>query len=168
VLLTRQSTPFRFQLFDASHSLVGTLEIPDIAVATNARLDSAFPSGWSRETTLTVDRQTYTIEFEYLSRAWVNDLEYRLKHGEAVLASVIYRHRPRRAFVIETPFRAELLSRGSLFAARVQVVAEGVRLGAIFERGFSVSRRLWIDLPDTIPRPIQFFLSYLVFLRAFS
>ncbi len=168
MLLMTQPSISQFSFLDATRTQVGTLTIPDVAVATNARLKNLVPKGWSKDTQFTVDGGQYSLEFEYLNRGWVNDLEYRLKHGETLVAASTFQAKRRAKLMLEHPFQAELVNKGGLFAARFEVVADGARIGAVFERGFSVTRRLWIDLPDAVPRPVQCFVAYLVFLSAFK
>jgi hypothetical protein len=163
-----QPSIFRFLFFDSARVQIGALTVPDVAVATNSDLKGIYPNGWTKDTRLEVDGETYTLEFEYLNRDWVNDLEYRLMHEGTLVASSTYHHKPGKRLMLEQPFQAELVSKGGIFAARFELVADGASIGAVFERGFMVMRRLWIDLPDAVPRPVQCFLAYLVFLRAFK
>lgn len=163
---------FAFDFFDSTDALVGKLRWPDVAVATNARLKGPFPEFLSQKITLEIGDQAFEIEFEYLTRDWANDIEFRLRRGAERLAVASVTHpnkagAKRVAIRIEEPFNAELISKSTLLGVRYELVRDGVRLGSVYEKGFSVNRRLWIDLPDLIPAPVQFFAFFLVCNQSF-
>ena len=163
---------FAFDFFDATDAFVGALRWPDVAVATNARLKGAFPEFLSRKITLEIGSHAFEIEFEYLTRDWANDIEFRLRRGAELLAvaSVTHPKKPgakRVAIRIGQPFEAELIGKSTLLGVRYELVRDGVKLGSVYEKGFSVTRRLWIDLPEVIPAPVQFFVFFLVCNQSF-
>jgi len=165
-LVARQNSAFSFAFFDARQNRIGSLRLPDFAAATNARLKP--PAGSQQHTEITIDAQPFQIEFEYLHRAWVNDVEYRLKSGSETLASATWvKSRARAAQLsVHQPFSAELLNESTWLGLRNDLVQGDQILGSIFERGFTVSRGVWIDLPSDIPRPIQCFLFFLAYSRS--
>lgn len=78
---------FTYDLFDSENNKVGTLCWPDIAVATNARLKNPLPGMLKSNIEIQYHNQLYEITFEYLTRAWFNDIRFRLLHKETVIAS---------------------------------------------------------------------------------
>ncbi len=163
---------FAFDFFDSTDARVGALRWPDVAVATNARLKDAYPEFLGKTIELESGNQTFKIEFEYLTRDWANDIEFRLRQGAELLAVATATHPKKRgakrvSMQIEQPFKAELIAKSTFLGVRYELVRDGVRLGSVYEKGFSVNRRLWIELPDLIPAPIQFFLFFLVCNQSF-
>jgi hypothetical protein len=155
---------FAFDFFDATTAKVGSIRWPDMAVATNARLKNV-PTFLNQRLEIEVHGDKFQIEFEYLSRDWVNDIEFRLKRETETLATATVKHLrgSRGARVkIQSPFIGELVRRSTFFAVRYDLERGGAKIGAVYERGFSLTRRLWIDLPDSVPTPVQFFLFFLV------
>ena len=165
-LVAQQNSAFSFAFFDASQNTLGTLRFPDFAAATNARLKP--PGGLLQHTEITIGTQPFQIEFEYLDRAWHNDVEYRLKSGSETLASATWLKARARAaqLAIHQPFSADLHNKSTWLGIRNDLVRGDQILGSIFERGFTISRRVWIDLPSDIPLPIQCFLFLLVYSRS--
>lgn len=163
---------FAFEFFDKTDTRVGTLRWPDMAVATNARLKGAYPKSLSTKLEIEHGGERYRIEFEYLTRDWANDIEFRLRRGDELpaMATVIHPKKPgskRLELRIKEPFEAELISQSTFLGVRYELVKDGVTLGSIYEKGFSLTRRLWIDLPDAIPAPVQFFVFFLVCNQSF-
>ena len=165
-LVARQSSPFSFTFFDADQQKVGSLRFPDFAAATNARLKP--PAGIRQQTEIVIGADTLQIEFEYLDRAWINDLEYRLKRGSETLASATWvKSRARQSQLsIQQPFNADLHNKSTWLGIRNDLVQNKQIWGSIFERGFTVNRRVWIDLPSDLPLQIQCFLFFLVYSRS--
>ncbi len=161
-------TRFTYHFFDDCGAQVGALRWPDVAVATNARLKSVYPKSWNRRLVMEVGEETYDIVFEYLNRGWDNDVKFRLVQEQNVLASAdvirnksfFGRHPTLR---LDVPFEAQLVNRGGWLSLRFELQQAESMIGSIFEaRRFSLKRRITIDLPDTIERPVQFFLFFLV------
>jgi hypothetical protein len=155
---------FAFDFFDVANAKVGSIRWPDVAIATNARLKNV-PKFLYQRLEIEVHGDTFQIEFEYLNRDWVNDIEFRLKRETELLATATVKHlRGSRGARVEIqhPFTGELIRKNTFFAARYDLERGSVKIGAVYERGFSLTRRLWIDLPDAIPAPVQFFLFFLV------
>ena len=166
-LVAKQSSAFSFAFFDARQNRIGSLQFADFAAATNARLKA--PSGWQQHTEITIGSDRFQIEFEHLDRAWVNDTEYRLKSDSETLASATWVKNPARGAAqlsMHQPFSADLLNKSTWLGIRNDLVQGDRLLGSIFERGFTVSRRVWIDLPSDLPRPIQCFLFFLAYSRS--
>ena len=79
---------FRFDFLNAEDERVGGFEFANFAQATNARL-KLHPEGSTAGDIHLDFGQPFRVEFEYLSRGWVNDIRYRLvDDGGAVLASL--------------------------------------------------------------------------------
>jgi hypothetical protein len=155
---------FAFDFFDAANVKIGSIRWPDVAVATNARLKN-IPKFLNQRLEIEVQGETFQVEFEYLNRDWVNDVEFRLKRETEILATATVKHlRDSKGARIEigSPFSGELIRKSTFFAARYDLERSGVKIGAVYERGFSLTRKLWIDLPDAIPASVQFFLFFLV------
>jgi hypothetical protein len=164
---------FAYDFFDSANNKVGSLCLPDVAIATNARLKNPFPQSLNQKIAITFELEHFEIEFEYLNRDWVNDIEFRLKSDSETLAVAreiqakkLGSKRP--AIQISLPFEAELVSKSSWLGVRFDLEREGVKLGSIAEKAwFSAKRQLTLELPNSIPVPIQFFWLFLVCNRSF-
>ncbi len=175
MLIAKQSgmSGFAYDFFDVANKKVGSLRLPDVAVATNARLKNVVPQFMNQKITITYGLEHFEIEFEYLNRDWVNDIEFSFKTDSETLAVAREIHAKklgakRPAIQIKLPFEAELVSQSSLLAVRFDLMREGVKLGSIAEKTwFSLRRQLMLEFPDSIPIPIQLFWFFLVCNRSF-
>lgn len=112
-------------------------------------------------------------EFEYLTRDWVNDIEFRLKRDSEMLAVARAIQAQKSGFKhpgtqIVLPFEAELVSKSNVLKVHFDLERNGIKLGSIAEKAwFSVRRQLTLELPDTVYVPVQFFWFFLVCNRSF-
>ncbi len=175
MLIARQPGFSRFlhDFYDGADNMVGSIRWPDVAVATNARLKGLYPGFLSKDIVIQYGNQSFQIEFEYLNRKFINDIEFRLKNDGETLASCAV-IQPKGLFSrlppmqIKGQFEGELISKSKLLSVRYEVTCGGVVVGHVFEKpGFSLKRELFIDLPNSVPYPIQFFIFFLVCNRSF-
>ncbi len=69
----------------------------------------------------------------------------------------------RRTIRLTSPFVCQLIRKSSLLLTRYEVQLEGQAIGSLSEKpGFSLKRELRLELPETVSRPVQFFLLFLV------
>lgn len=169
MFIVKQSglSAFAYDFFDVANKKVGTLRFPDVAVATNARLKNVFGQSLNQKIEITYGLEHFEIEFEYLNRDWVNDIEFRLKSESETLAVARVIHDKKLGLKTPiqlcAPFEALLVHKSSLVKVRYDLERDGVKLGSIAEKSwFSVRRQLTLELPDSIPVPIQFFWFFLV------
>jgi hypothetical protein len=55
-----------------------------------------------------------------------------------------------------------------MFTTRYEVLKDGVTIGTVAEKGgLTLKRELTIDLPDSITRPVQIFIFFLVHNHAY-
>lgn len=167
---TRWFSKFSYDFLDASSGKIGSITWPDLAVGTNSRIKDFVPKGLDTQVQIELRGRGFLLDFEFLNRAWNNDIRFTLKEGDAVLASadVTQKNRARPSIRITNPFEGDLIRRGGLFAARYEVVREEKGVGLIFEKpALRLTRELLIDLPETVEEPVQCFLFFLVMNHAF-
>lgn len=175
MFIVKQSgfSAFAYDFFDSASQRVGTLRLFDVAIATNARLKNPFPKSLNQKIEMTYGLEHFEIEFDSLNRDWVNDIEFRLKSESETLAVAreiqakkMSSKRPTIQIIL--PFEAELVNQSTLFGVRFNLKRDGIKLGSIAEKSWlSVRRQLTLELPDSIPVPIQFFWFFLVCNRSF-
>ena len=158
---------FAYDFLEPSGLQVGTLTWPAVAVARNARLKNHVPRFLSTKLEIKHQGQAYAIEFEYLSREWSNHIGFSLKDGDTTLASAHVgrtSHQFKRPTITLTaPFEGLVIRKSSLFTTRYEVTRGATVIGSIAsEARLTLKRKLFIDLPDDIPAPVQFFLFFLV------
>jgi hypothetical protein len=138
MFIVKQSgfSAFAYDFFDSASNKVGTLRLPDVAVATNASLKNPFPQFLNQKIEITYGLEHFEIEFEYLNRDWVNDIEFRLKRDSETLAvareiQAKKADSKRPAIQILLPFEARLVGKSTLLNVRFDLEREGVTLGSI-------------------------------------
>src|SRR5512133_3343923 len=163
---------FAYDLFDGGNNSVGTLCWPDIAVAKNARFENPAPDLLSSAIEITYNGQLYRIAFEYLNRDWFNNICFTLECEGSVLASADVIN-PKKLFkrptiTITEPFAGQVIRKSGWFTFRYEVVKEKSLVGSISEkRGVTIKREIYIDLPDSVSAPVQFFIFFLAHNHAF-
>jgi hypothetical protein len=175
MLIAKQAglSGFAYDFFDVANKKIGSLRFSDMAVATNARLKDHVPAFLNQNIEIIYDNQSFQVEFEYLTRDWANDIEFKLKLDAETLAVArdlqakkLGAKRPE--IQIELPFEAMLVHKSSFPKVRFDLELNGAKLGSISEQGFfSWTRRLTLELPDSVPIPIQIFWFFLVCNRSF-
>jgi hypothetical protein len=163
---------FTYDLFDGANSIVGRVNWPDIAVATNARFENPAPDLLSSAIEITYNGQFYRIVFEYLNRGWFNDVRFTLLCVDSVLASadVIIQKKifKRSVITITEPFAGELVRKSGLFSFRYELLKDGAVFGVLSEKsGLAVKRQIFIDIADSISAPVQFFMFFLAHNHAY-
>lgn len=90
---------------------------------------------------------------------------YRLLNGNRLLCTATV---PARGVVeVSTNTTQYLLYESSSWTSvRILVRHGGAQAGAIYERGFSLGRRLFVDLDESIPLATQCFMVFLVGVHA--
>lgn len=150
---------------------VASLKFPDVAVATNARLKGFYPEGLNKEIEVICGEQHFTIRFEYLKRAWNNDVRFTLMQGESRLAvaEVVYGKKRLPVITLTEPFVGTITPRASFFRIYYDVFRGEEMIGKLFEASMiSLNRSITIDLPESVAAPVQFFFFFLVYNHAFS
>jgi hypothetical protein len=163
---------FVYDLYDSKSNKVGNLCWPDIAVATNARIGNPLPGVLKSTIDIRLHDQLYEITFEYLTRNWTNDIKFMLLRESSILASAKVvssgKFFKRSTITITEPFTGQLIRKNVWFAVRYELTLDGEFLGSIAEKSrLTVKREIFIDLPDCISAPVQFFLFFLVHNHAF-
>lgn len=164
---------FDFDFSDEQGRDIGSISWPDVAVATNARLQGRYPDGWTKNVGIVCAGRPLKVEFEYLNRAWNQDLRFSLHDGDATIASVDCcrgkRFYQRSSMRVTEPFVGGIVRRNGLFAIRYDVVRDGQRIGCIYEKPrLEWKRKVFIDIDASIDAPVQFFLFFLVCNHAFN
>jgi len=163
---------FAYDLFDDGDNKVGSLTWPDFAVATNARLKNPFPEVLSSKIVISLYGRVYEIAFEYLTRAWCNDIRFSLlREGASLALADVTRVKglfKRSVITVTEPFAGQVIRRSGLFSVHYEVARNGVTIGSVAEKsGLRVKRELSISLPDSISAPVQIFIFFLVHNHAY-
>jgi len=158
---------FVYDLYDSKSNKVGNLCWPDIAVATNARIRNPLPGVLKSTIDIRLYDQLYEVTFEYLTRDWFNDIKFMLLRESSILASanVVGSKKlfKRSTITITEPFTGQLIRKNGWFAVRYELMRDGERFGSIAEKcGLTAKREIFIDLPNFISAPVQFFMFFLV------
>jgi hypothetical protein len=164
---------FAYEFFDAASNLVGTLRLPDFAQAKNARLKNPEPKQLTSDIEIVYRGKPFLVEFEYLKRAWFNDIRFTLTNNGVRIATIDATRQKgwfRRAKIAVTePFVAEVIRKRSLFSMRYELRRASDLQGTIAEKmGLKVRREINIDLPSSIAIEIQLFIFFVVFSDAYS
>lgn len=113
-------------------------------------------------------RDDYEIEYGHLIKRFSNRKEvkfFRLLHKEQLLCSA--KPVARSELEISTPHSSYGLRDCSSWSSlRFQVQFDKQQVGQIYERGFTIGRRLFIDLDRDVPLAIQCFMVFLISLQA--
>jgi hypothetical protein len=158
---------FRFDFFNGSDERVGGFEFANFAQATNARL-KLHPEGSTAGDIYLDFGQPLRVEFEYLSRGWVNDIRYRLvDDGGAVLASldIEFIEGERLPQIrLRLPVEGRLERSGS-FVRRVFTVlaeADGEPLVTVSESQALQVKRAFDIRGHALPPPVNAFIGVVV------
>jgi hypothetical protein len=158
---------FRYDFVDAEGVRLGGFEFANFAQATNARL-KVHPEGSTRGDIHMDFGQPYRVEFEYLSRGWVNDIRYRLvQDGGAVLASldIEFVEGERLPQIhLRQPLEGRLVRSGS-FIRRVfelQALRDGAPLVTVSESRSLHVKRAFDIVGDALPPPVNAFIGVVV------
>ena len=169
---------FSYQIFNASHHQIGTLVWPDFPLATNARLKNSIPSALSTVITFDIKGEMYEISFEYLNRAWSNDIRFNLLRNNAMLATADVvseeagtgEKKPlnHKSILIHSPFEGRLVKNSTFFCAQYLLEMNQNVVGKIAEENMlTFKRKVTVDLPASISVPVQVFLFFLMCNHAF-
>lgn len=162
---------FHFKVVDASGLHLANLLWPNFAQARNARLKWHKPGSPDGDVMLRTPAADFRIGFEYLTRAFANDVRFYLQRDDAQLAmaDVLFPQGLRRHEIfLRQPLEGRLIraNRWGRICFRVEVA--GHDIGAIEEpHWFSLRRELRLNLPADMPMPQQAFLGFLVLNSAF-
>ena len=163
---------FHYEAFEANGLPVGELVWPMRPQARNARLQW-HPTGSSEgDLQLRCTQGSYRIGFEYLTRAFNNDVRFALQQGGEPLAvaEVLFppEKRLRAAIWLRHPLNAQLVRVGHWARARYRLEGEGGTLGWVEEpRALSLKRELRVDLPPSLGLPIQLFVAFMMINAAY-
>lgn len=141
---------------------LGTLDLPDgIPVARNSSLQGVLPQKWQGKIRLTLDGRDYFLEYERFEAKKHMGLRYFLLPGDPPLA--IAESVSARLWQLQVGERTLSLQRQSLFRFCYDLSENQVCIGRLRETtGFSlVKRRYALDLPDSVPLPVQGLIFYL-------
>lgn len=159
-----------FTVTDEAGGAVGAVIWPKVAQASNARLRLHEPGSTAGQVTIDCFGQRYGVAFEYLRRGFTNDTRFTLSARDGPpsappLAIADYLVPPglgRGAMHLVVPFTGRLLRTSRWPRQRLTVERDGRALGTIEEPSWlSLVRSMRIDLPSTVPAPIQLFLFFL-------
>lgn len=158
---------FRYDLVDDGGQRLGGFEFAKLAQASNARLKWHAEGSSDGDIHLDLVGTRYRVVFEYLTRAWNNDLEYRLMQGDEVLARLHIRHvagQRRPTVQLLQPQLADLVLGGHPFRRRLDLIATGSTqpLGQVDSGRVLTLRRRWTVTGDTLPAPLKAFLGVVV------
>lgn len=158
---------FAYDLIDQAGKKFGSLNWPDFAEATNARLKNPLPGVLSTKLELNCYDKSCSIEFEHTRRGWTNDIQFRLKDGSEVIASAdvaASRKMFKRSTIkISIPFQGEVIRKSGIFSIKYEVKKDGATIGRVGDApGLKVKREMEIDLPASVSAPVQAFIFFLV------
>jgi hypothetical protein len=163
---------FHYDLVDDNGFVRAELVWPNLAQARNARLKWHKPGSPDGDLEIRTPQGEYRIGFEYLNRAYVNDVRFLLQQGDDTLAvaEVLF---PKEGFrrheiLLRQPQPGRLVRANRWAQVRYLLEVDGKLIGSVEEPSwFSVKRRLQINLPAAMPLPHQTFLAFLVINSAF-
>ena len=167
LLIVRQASMlqgFHYLVEDSAGMPMGDIQWPMLAQARNARLR------WHEQAAegairLNCRGEAWRMEFEYLNRAWSNDVRYLLC-GPGVPAVAEWRVPKGRVVRGEMrlvrPRALQLVRRWSWLRARFVLLDGATEVGRIHEPHFiSRSRTLHAELPADLALPVRMLLIYL-------
>ncbi|WP_439113808.1 hypothetical protein [Hydrogenophaga sp.] len=163
---------FHYEAFDAHGLPVGEVVWPTWAQAKNARLRWHKPGSPEGDLQVRCTQGHYRIGFEYLTRAFANDVRFTLHQGGEPLAVAEVLFPPeklKRAEIwLRQPLAAQLVPANHWTRARYRLEHEGQTLGWVEEpRALSFKRELRVDLPASLDLPTQLFIAFLMINSAF-
>ena len=149
---------FRYTFLDAGGTPIGHLAHPNLGQARNARLRFHPTGSGAGDIRLRLDGE-HRVDFEYLSRGWVNDIRFRLLQGEEVLAHMDIHHLKGRRWPDITlqhgPLQAQLLRTGHWWRSAFELrdVANG-RLVLHMQEPALIALRRRYHIEHDLPRPV--------------
>lgn len=163
---------FHYEAFDAHGLPVGEVVWPNRPQAKNARLKWHKPGSPDGDLQVNCTLGRYRIGFEYLTRAFSNDVRFSLHQGGEPLAVAEVLFPPeklKRAEIwLRQPLGAQLLRANHWARARYRLERDGQTLGWVEEpRALSFKRELRVDLPASLNLPTQLFVAFLMINAAF-
>ncbi|MBA4266334.1 MAG: hypothetical protein C0453_14740 [Comamonadaceae bacterium] len=163
---------FHYEVVSESGALLAELVWPNYVQARNARLKWHKPGSPDGDLKILMPQGIYRIGFEFLSRAFANDLRFFLQQGEDIqaMAEVLFPKDgiKRHEVFLRQPMQARLVRANHWTRARYLLEVDGQVIGSIEEpHWFSMKRQLRIGLPNDMPVPLQTFLAFLVINSAF-
>lgn len=163
---------FHYEVVSESGALLAELVWPNYVQARNARLKWHKPGSPDGDLKILMPQGVYRIGFEFLTRAFANDLRFFLQQGDDVqaMAEVIFPKDgvKRHELFLRQPLIGRLLRDNQWMRKRYLLEVDGHVIGSIQEpHWFSMKRQLRIDLPNDMPVPLQTFLAFLVINSAF-
>lgn len=163
---------FSYDLIDQAGKKIGSLNWPDFAEATNARLKNPLPGVLSTLLELICYDRNYCIEFEHTRRGWNNDIQFRLKQGSETIASADVKAGAffkRSTITITIPFQGEVIRNSGIFSIKYEIRKDGITIGRVSDLpGIKIKREMAIDLPASVSAPVQAFIFFLVHNHAIS
>lgn len=170
VIFAKQSKTlggFHYLVTDSVGGMLGEINWPMYAQATNARLKVHTDDLTAGSVRIRCGQGDYLIEFEYLQRGWQNDTRYKLRADDRILASasmVFKRGLLKRGTVcLELPVQATFVGRWAWFRRCFDLISPDgyTRVGRIEELSLiSTTRRLRAELPG-MELPQQAFCLFL-------
>jgi hypothetical protein len=162
---------FHYEVVDPSGLLLADLIWPTYTQARNARLKWHKPGSSDGDLTIRTAQGDFRIGFEYLTRAFTNDVRFFLNRGDEPLAmaDVLFPEGLRRHEIfLRQPSEGRLIRANRWGRVGFRVELAGKDIGSIEEpHWFSLRRQLRLNLPAAMPMPQQAFLGFLALNSAF-
>ena len=162
---------FHFQVVDSAGQVQADLLWPNFAQARNARLKWHKPGSAEGDITLRTPAGDYRIGFEYLTRAFANDVRFFLQRGNEpmAMADVLFpKGLHRHEIFLRKPSEGRLIRAKRWGRISFRVELAGRDIGSIEEpHWFSLRRELHLNLPADMPMPQKAFLGFLALNSAF-
>ncbi len=160
---------YHYLVSDSAGHPIGELEWPNLAQARNASMKWHGNNREAGSVKIQYEGQSFFVEFEYLSRGWVNDTRYFLiARGQTEPhATAQLKFRPtgkkRGLITLEHPLAAGIVRLSRWPRQRFSLEVDGREIGVIEDRKWlSLVREMSIDLPTYVDRPTQLFVFFLV------
>lgn len=148
---------FRYTFLDANGTPIGHLAHPNLGQARNARV-KYHPTGSTMGDIRLQLEGEHRVDFEYLSRGWVNDMRFRLLLGDEERAHIDIHHLRGRRWpditLQQGPLQARLLRTGRWWRSAFELrdVATGRCVLHMQESALIALRRRY-HIEHELPRP---------------
>lgn len=158
---------FAYDCLDANGVAMGHILHPNLGQARNARLRFHPAGSVAGDIVLSLDGE-HRVDFEYLSRGWVNDLRFRLLRGDEVLAHIDIHHRSGRRWPDITLHhgsrKARLRRIGHWWRSGFELcdLDTGRGVAEMREAAALTLRRRYLMASDHLPRPVLGLLGAVV------
>lgn len=159
---------FRYLVEDAHGRPAGELSWPMLSHARNARLPLKGELPNSAGAKIVAGRDSFFVEYEYLDRAWFNDLRFMLMADGQQLAAADLHHAKKRlaqpTVRLTQPRSLQLIRRWRWLRLCFELAADDGRGVGRIEEPHAISRvrELQADLPRDLGLPAQLFVLFLV------